>query len=64
MRHGSGGVVGVLRSSLGYARDFACGLGRPQRGSTSALRRMRDGYAQDDKGKNSIFMQGLKPVSV
>ena len=33
------GSTGVLRSSLDWARDFACGLTRPHDGSTSTLPR-------------------------
>ena|ERR1041385_79739 len=32
---GKGHVLGILRSFLGCARDFACGLKRPHNGSTS-----------------------------
>jgi hypothetical protein len=38
-RHGTLCIVGIPRSSLGFARDFACGLRRPQCGSTSTLPR-------------------------
>ncbi len=32
MRHGTGQSAGFVRSSLGFARDFGCGLKRPQNG--------------------------------
>jgi len=52
MRHGRGWILGILRSSLGYARDFACGLRRPQTGSTSTPPRsfLSLGIAQEDRG--------------
>jgi len=41
MLHCHGNILGVLRSSLGCARDFACVLGRTQRGSTSTFRSLQ-----------------------
>jgi len=52
VRHGR---ASILRSSLGSARDFACGLRRPQNGSTStrpnppSLRSGSLGLGQDDR---------------
>ena len=63
MLHGDGIILGVLRSSLGYARDFACELGRPQRGSTSSSHshRLRSlVVGQDDNGKGQYFHTGAE----
>jgi hypothetical protein len=39
--------------SLDFARDFACGLKRPQDGSTSTRARIHARIAQDDKFENT-----------
>ena len=51
-QHSKGSILGVLQSSLDYARDFAYGLRRPQNGSTLTrpLSLRSRGLAQDGRG--------------
>src|SRR5579859_3982787 len=61
-RHGGGDILGTLRSSLARARDFACGLRRPQDGSTSTpprVARRSLGVAQGDKIRG-VSLRGPK----
>jgi len=51
MLQGSGNIFGILRWLLRFAQDFACGLERPQDGSTSTRAQLLRAFtlAQDDK---------------
>jgi hypothetical protein len=57
MRHGDVAQRRGLNSSLGCARDFACGLKRPQNGSTSTPAYSQSSLAvgQDDRGKEARY---------